>query len=359
LSENKTAVNPNRVFGKKGEPLMILLLRSSASQLVLQIVFLLLGLTACGPLCLAKDPLPSWRDNATKQAIVGFVESVTTPDSATFLSPEQRIAVFDNDGTLWSEQPMYVQLAFALDRVKELAKQRPELKEKKLFQAIVTGDKEYLAKINERDVAELIIETHANTSTDEFEAIVKNWIASNKHPVYQRPYTECLYVPMIELLDYLRAKQFKPFIVSGGGIDFMRPWVESVYGIPPERVIGSSVKMRYELSETGPRIIRLPEIDFVDDKGGKPVGIQRHIGRRPILAVGNSDGDYEMLQYVTAGNGASLGVLIHHTDAKREFAYDRVSHFGKLNRGLDYAAKNRWIVVDMQQDWDKVFPFSR
>lgn len=330
-----------------------------STKLVLQVGIALYCWVVRSGLIFAQAPLPDWRDGVSKQAIVKFVESVARPGSANFLPTEQRIAVFDNDGTLWSEQPMYVQLAFAIDRVKISVKERPDLLEKKIFQAIVTGDKEYLTKINERDVAELIMETHAHTTTDEFETIVKNWLASAKHPIYKRPYTECVYVPMIELLDYLRAKQFKIFIVSGGGIDFMRPWVESVYGIPPEQVIGSSVKMRYEIDEKGPRIVRLPEIDFVDDKGGKPVGIQRHIGRRPILAVGNSDGDYEMLQYVTAGNKTSLGVLIHHTDATREVAYDRVSHFGKLNRGLDDAAQNRWIVVDIERDWEKVFSFLR
>lgn len=307
----------------------------------------------------SQDPLPTWHGGNTKQAIVQFVEKVTTPGSAEFVPPEQRVAVFDNDGTLWSEQPMYVQLAFALDRVKVLANERPELLEKNLFRAIATGDHEYLRKISEREVVELVIETHANMSTDEFDKIVKDWIVTAEHPVYRRPYKECVYMPMVELLEYLRSKQFKTFIVSGGGIDFMRPWVESVYGIPPEQVIGSSVKLRYQLRDAEPVIMRLPEIDFVDDKSGKPVGIQRHIGRRPILAFGNSDGDYEMLQYTTSGAGTRLGVLIHHTDAKREVAYDRQSHFGRLNRGLDDAAKNGWIIVDMQRDWEQVFSFQR
>lgn len=337
----------------------MLYMMRSRRQLILQVTLLvMLGLNLQYP-SVAQEALASWRDGETKAAILGFVERVTTPGTPDFLPPEQRVAVFDNDGTLWSEQPMYVQMAFALDRIKVMAKEKPDLLNKKLFQAIVDNDREALSKISERDVLDLVIETHANMSTAEFEQIVKDWLATTKHPVYQRPYTECVYAPMVELLSYLRAKQFKTYIVSGGGIDFMRPWVESVYGIPPEQVIGSSVKMRYELRGTEPVIMRLPEIDFIDDKSGKPIGIQRHIGRRPILAFGNSDGDYEMLQYTTSGQKLALGVLIHHTDAKREFAYDRQSHMGRLNRGLDDAPQNGWLVVDMQRDWELVFSPQR
>lgn len=337
----------------------MLYMMRSRRQLILQVTLLvMLGLNLQYP-SVAQDALASWRDGETKAAILGFVERVTTPGTPDFLPPEQRVAVFDNDGTLWSEQPMYVQMAFALDRIKVMAKENPDLLNKKLFQAIVDNDRDALSKISERDVLDLVIETHANMSTAEFEQIVKDWLATAKHPVYQRPYTECVYAPMVELLSYLRAKQFKTYIVSGGGIDFMRPWVESVYGIPPEQVIGSSVKMRYELRGTEPVILRLPEIDFIDDKSGKPIGIQRHIGRRPILAFGNSDGDYEMLQYTTSGQKLALGVLIHHTDAKREVAYDRQSHMGRLNRGLDDAPQNGWLVVDMQRDWELVFSPQR
>jgi hypothetical protein len=332
----------------------------STLQLVVQVAFLGMILQPnCEHLLRAQDPLPSWRESESKEAILKFVERVTSTGTADFVPPEQRIAVFDNDGTLWSEQPMYVQMAFVLDRVKLLVKERPELLDKKSFQAIVSGDREYLNQLKESEIVELVIETHANMSTDEFNKIVKDWIATARHPVYQRPYTECVYVPMVELLQYLRAKQFKTFIVSGGGIDFMRPWVESVYGIPPEQVIGSQGKMRYELRDSIPTIMRLPGIDFVDDKGGKPVGIQRHIGRRPILAFGNSDGDYEMLEYVTAAKGPTLGMLVHHTDAKREVAYDRESHFGRLSRGLDDAANKGWLIIDMQRDWEQVFVFQR
>lgn len=329
-------------------------------KLVLQVAFLLgIWIPSFDCFLRAQDPLPSWRQSAAKAAIQKFVDRVTAAGTEGYVPPEQRIAVFDNDGTLWSEQPMYVQMAFVLDRVKLLAKERPELLEKKSIQAIVSGDHSYLGKMTESELVELVVETHANMSTDEFNTIVKDWVATAKHPVYQRPYTECVYVPMVELLEYLRANQFKTFIVSGGGIDFMRPWVESVYGIPPEQVIGSQGKLRYELRDSVPTIMRLPGIDFVDDKGGKPVGIQRHIGRRPIFAFGNSDGDYEMLEYVTASKGPSLGLLVHHTDATREVAYDRESHFGRLSRGLDDAATKGWHIVDMKRDWGKVFAFQR
>jgi phosphoglycolate phosphatase-like HAD superfamily hydrolase len=332
----------------------------STFQLVVQAAFLGIVLQPiCEHLLHAQDPLPSWRESESKKAILKFVERVTATGTEDFVPPEHRIAVFDNDGTLWSEQPMYVQMAFVLDRAKLLAKDRPELLEKKSIRAIVDGDRSYLSQMTESELVELVVETHANMSTDEFEKIVKDWIATAKHPVYQRSYTECVYVPMVELLAYLRAKQFKTFIVSGGGIDFMRPWVESVYGIPSEQVIGSQGKLRYELRDSVPTIMRLPGIDFVDDKGGKPVGIQRHIGRRPILAFGNSDGDYEMLEYVTAGKGPTLGLLLHHTDGTREAAYDRESHFGRLSRGLDAATKKGWQIIDMQRDWGQVFRFQR
>lgn len=332
----------------------------SQLRLVLQVVFLASLLhPKCENLLRGQDPLPSWREGQSKEAILKFVERVSNTGTEDYVPPEQRIAVFDNDGTLWSEQPMYVQMAFVLDRAKLLAEKRPELLNKKSIRAIVDGDRSYLSRLTESEIVELVVETHANMSTDEFDKIVKDWIATAKHPVYQRPYTECVYVPMVELLEYLRAKEFKTFIVSGGGIDFMRPWVESVYGIPPEQVIGSQGKLRYELRESVPTIMRLPGIDFVDDKGGKPVGIQRHIGRRPILAFGNSDGDYEMLEYVTAGKTPVLGLLLHHTDAKREVAYDRDSHFGRLSRGLDDAAIKGWQIVDIQRDWAEVFSFQR
>jgi hypothetical protein len=307
-------------------------------------------------LSVAQQSLPSWNDGKTRQAIEAFVERVTTPGSADFVPPAERIAVFDNDGTLWSEQPMYVQLAFALDRVKALAPEHPEWKEQAPFNAVLSGDLKALGAAGERGLMELILATHAGMTSDEFEKVVKDWIATAKHPVYQRPYTECVYQPMRELLEYLRAHEFKTYIVSGGGIEFMRPWSEAVYGIPPEQVIGTSIKLKYVLQDGRPVLVRLPEIDFIDDKAGKPVGIHRQIGRRPIFAAGNSDGDFEMLEYTTAGEGARFGLLLHHTDGQRETAYDRQSPFGKLDKALDAAPQRGWTVIDMRQDWKLVFP---
>ena len=307
-------------------------------------------------LSVAQQSLPSWNDGKTRQAIEAFVERVTTPGSADFVPPAERIAVFDNDGTLWSEQPMYVQLAFALDRVKALAPEHPEWKEQAPFNAVLSGDLKALGAAGERGLMELILATHAGMTSDEFEKVVKDWIATAKHPVYQRPYTECVYQPMRELLEYLRAHEFKTYIVSGGGIEFMRPWSEAVYGIPPEQVIGTSIKLKYVLQDGRPVLVRLPEIDFIDDKAGKPVGIHRQIGRRPIFAAGNSDGDFEMLEYTTAGEGARFGLLLHHTDGQRETAYDRQSPFGRLDKALDGAPQRGWTVIDMRQDWKLVFP---
>jgi hypothetical protein len=308
---------------------------------------------------LAQEPLPSWNASPRKQAIIDFVKRATTTGTPDFVPPGARIAVFDNDGTLWSEQPMYVQLAFAIDRVKALAPKHPEWETQMPFSAVLSGDLKSLASSGERGLAELVMATHAGTTTDEFQAIVKEWIATAKHPVYQRPYTECVYQPMLELLQYLRMHEFKTFIVSGGGIEFMRPWVEEVYGIPPEQVIGSSIKVKYELRDGKPVLVRLPEIDFIDDKAGKPVGIHQKIGRRPILAVGNSDGDYEMLEYITAGEGLRMGILVHHTDGEREVAYDRASPFGRLDKGLANAAGLGWQIIDMRNDWKQVFPAKR
>jgi phosphoserine phosphatase len=281
---------------------------------------------------------------------------VTKDGSAEFVAPAERIAVFDNDGTLWCEQPMYVQLAFALDRVKALAPMHPEWKEQRPFKAVLDGDFKALAATGEKGLVELVMVTHAGMTADEFESIVREWIATARHPRFKRPYTECVYLPMLELLAYLRASGFKTYIVSGGGIEVMRPWAERVYGIPPEQVIGSSIKTRYQERDGQPMLMRLPEVDFIDDKGGKPVGIHKFIGRRPVMAFGNSDGDYEMLRYVTAGSGTRFGLLVHHTDAEREYAYDRESHFGRLDKGLTEATGRGWTVVDMKNDWNTIFP---
>ena len=302
------------------------------------------------------DPLPSWNDGAAKVRIIAFVEAVTDADGKDHVAPADRIAVFDNDGTLWSEQPMYVQLAFALDRVKALAPQHPEWKDQQPFKAALEGDMKSLAQSGEHGLLELVMATHAGNTTEEFAAIVKDWLAEARHPKTGRPYTETVYQPMLELLAYLRDNGFKTFIVSGGGIEFMRPWAEQVYGVPPEQVIGSSIKTKYEVRDGKPVLVRLPEIDFIDDKAGKPVGINQHIGRRPIAAFGNSDGDFQMLEWTTAGPGPRLGLIVHHDDAEREYAYDRQSPIGRLARGLDEAPQRGWVVVSMRSDWARVFP---
>jgi haloacid dehalogenase-like hydrolase len=304
------------------------------------------------------DGLPSWNDGATKKAITDFVARVTVQGGPDFVPPAERIAVFDNDGTLWLEQPMYVQLAFALDRVKALASQHPEWKDKQPFKAVLEGDMKALAEAGEHGLVELIMATHAGMSTNEFEKITAEWLASARDPRFKRPYTELVYQPMLELLAYLRANGFKTFIVSGGGIEFMRPWTERIYGVPSEQVIGSSIKTRFEMRDGRPILFRFPEMNFIDDKAGKPVGINEHIGRRPIAAFGNSDGDLEMLQWTTMSGGVRFGLIVHHTDAEREYAYDRQSHFGRLDRALDAATLNNWTVVDMKRDWKRVFSFQ-
>ena len=305
------------------------------------------------------DPLPSWNDGATKKSITDFVARVTTQGGPDFVPADQRIATFDNDGTLWIEQPMYVQLAFMLDRVKTLAPQNPSWKTKQPFKAVLDGDMKALAASGERGLVQLMAVTHAGMTSDEFAKIVSDWLASARDHRFKRPYTELVYQPMLELLAYLRANGFKTFIVSGGGIEFMRPWSERIYGIPPEQVVGSSIKTRFQMRDGRPVLFRLPEINFIDDKVGKPIGINQHIGRQPIAAFGNSDGDLEMLQWTTMrGSGARLGLIVHHTDAEREYAYDRKSHFGKLDKALDAAAVNNWAIADMKKDWKRVFAFQ-
>jgi len=304
------------------------------------------------------EPMPSWNDGPSKQAIMAFVEKVTTDGGPDYVEPAKRIAVFDNDGTLWAEQPAYFQLLFSLDRIKALAPDHPEWAEKQPYKAVLDNDMKALAAAGEHGVAELLMASHAGMSTDEFEKIVADWLATAKHPTTGKPYTEMTYQPMRELLAYLRDNGFKTFIVSGGGIEFMRPWVEGVYGIPPEQVVGSSIKVKYEVKDNAPTLTRLPDINFVDDKAGKPVGIHFHIGRRPIAAFGNSDGDFEMLEWTTAAEGARLGVYVHHDDAERETAYDRTSTFGKLDRGLDEAPKRGWTVISMKSEWKCVFSYQ-
>ena len=307
----------------------------------------------------AANPLPSWNDTAPKQSVTSFVEKVTKEGSADFVPPAERIAVFDNDGTLWSEQPMYFQLFFAIDRIKALAPQHPEWKDKEPFASLLKGDVKAALAGGEHALVQIVMATHAGLTTEEFEKVVNDWISTAKHPKTGKLYTEMVYQPMLELLTYLRANGFKTFIVSGGGIEFMRPWAEKVYGIPPEQVIGSSGGLKYELRDGKPALIKLPEIAHNDDKDGKPVGIQRHIGRRPIFAAGNSDGDFQMLEWTTSGKGPRFGMIIHHTDAEREFAYDRESHIGKLAKGLDESAAKGWTVVSMKDDWKTIFPTEK
>jgi phosphoglycolate phosphatase-like HAD superfamily hydrolase len=304
----------------------------------------------------AADPLLSWNEGAAKKSIVDFVEKVTKEGSADFVPVAERIATFDNDGTLWAEQPMYFQFFFALDRVKALAPQHPEWKEKEPFSSLLKGDLKAALAGGEASLVQIVMATHAGLTTEEFEKVVSDWISTAKHPKTGKLYTEMVYQPMLELLAYLRANGFKTFIVSGGGIEFMRPWTERVYGIPPEQVVGTSGGLKYELREGKPVIVKLPELVLNDDKEGKPIGIQRHIGRRPIAAFGNSDGDFQMLEWTTSGKGARLGMIIHHTDAEREVAYDRESHIGKLDKGLDEAAARGWSIVSMKTDWKTIFP---
>jgi len=304
------------------------------------------------------QPLPSWNDGAAKQGIVEFVKDVTAKGSKDYVAPAERIAVFDNDGTLWAEQPAYFQLAFALDRVKAMAPQHPEWKTKEPFASLLKGDLKGALAGGEPAIGQIVMASHAGMTTDEFDKTVRDWIGAAKHPKTGRLYSQMVYQPMLEVLRYLRANGFKTFIVSGGGVEFMRVFSERVYGVPPEQVIGSSGKLKFELRDGKPVLVKLPEIDFIDDKEGKPVGIQKHIGRRPIAAFGNSDGDLQMLQFTAASAGKRLMLLVHHDDAEREFAYDRQSHIGKLDKAWDEAKAKGWTVVSMKSDWKKIFSFE-
>jgi phosphoglycolate phosphatase-like HAD superfamily hydrolase len=326
---------------------------------ILLVTLLIVGIgDGCGSSAWAQsDPLPSWNDSAVKKSIIGFVAQVTTQGSPEFVPVEQRIATFDNDGTLWAEQPIYFQLAFALDRVAALAPQHPEWKTTQPFKASLEHDMAALAATGEKGELAIIFATHSGMTTDEFTKIVTDWIATARHPRFKRPYNELIYQPMVELLGYLRANGFKTFIVSGGGIEFMRPWVEKAYGIPPEQVVGSSGVTSLQMGANGkPELMKEPKIEFVDDGPGKPVGINRFIGRRPIFSFGNSDGDLQMLQWTAAGSGARFMGLVHHTDAAREYAYDRKSVSGRLDKALDEANAKGWSVVDMKTDWRTIFP---
>jgi phosphoserine phosphatase len=303
-------------------------------------------------------PLESWNDGAVKRSIVDFVRRVTTEGSPDFVPIPDRIAVFDNDGTLWAEQPFYFQGLFVFDRVRALAPQHLEWKTTQPFKAVLENDMKALAAGGSESLLQLVMATHAGMTTEEFERVVKDWLVTARHPKFNKPYEQMLYVPMLELLDFLRANGFKTYIVSGGGIEFMRTFSQRAYGVPPEQVVGSSIATKYEERDGKPALVRKAKVDFVDDQAGKPVGINKFIGRKPIAAFGNSDGDFEMLEWVTGGTGPRLGVLIHHDDGVREFAYDRQSAVGKLDRGLNEAGTRGWIVVDMKEDWNRVFAFE-
>jgi len=305
------------------------------------------------------DILSSWNDGPTRERVVSFVRAATERGGSGFIPPAERIAVFDNDGTLWAEQPVYFQVLFIADRIRALSPKHPEWQTQEPYASVLRGDLKSVAAGGEKALLELAMATHAGMSTDEFSRVVADWISTARHPQTGRLYTEMVYQPMLELLGYLRANGFKTFIVSGGGIEFMRPWVERVYGIPPEQVVGSSIRTKYEMRDGVPTLVRVAEIDFVDDKAGKPVGIHRHIGRRPVVAFGNSDGDLQMLQWTAAGPGPRLAVIVHHTDAEREWAYDRASHVGRLDRALVEADAHGWTVVDMRRDWRQVFAFQK
>jgi phosphoglycolate phosphatase-like HAD superfamily hydrolase len=305
------------------------------------------------------DPLPSWSEGAAKKSIVDFVGRVATPGATDFVPAAQRIATFDNDGTLWCEQPMYFQGLFAFDRIKAMAPHHPEWRITQPFKAALDNDMKALAATGEKGIAEIVAVTHSGMTTDEFKKIVLEWLATARHPRFNRPYTDLVYQPMLELLTYLRGSGFKTFIVSGGGVEFMRPWTERVYGIPPEQVVGSSGVVKFEPGADGkPTLMKEAEVEFIDDGPGKPVGINRFIGRRPIFAFGNSDGDLQMMQWTTASDGSRFAGIVHHTDAAREYAYDRYARVGKLDKALDAAHAKGWTVVDMKLDWRVIFPFE-
>jgi phosphoglycolate phosphatase-like HAD superfamily hydrolase len=320
-------------------------------------VLLVVFAVSLGPnASLHADPLPSWKDTAPKQAIVDFVSRVTAEEGADYVAPEARVAVFDNDGTLWAEQPIYFQLAFALDRIKALAPEHPDWQQAQPFKGVLEGDVKAVAASGEHGLLEIMAATHAGITTDKFADIVDDWLAHARHPRFNRPYTELVYQPMLELLSYLRDNGFKTFIVSGGGVEFMRRFAEKVYGIPPEQVVGSSGVVKFEMADGKAQLVKAAKIEFVDDGPGKPVGINRFIGRRPIFAFGNSDGDQQMLEWTAAGSGPAFVGLVHHTDADREWAYDRDSQVGKLDKTLDEATAKGWTIVDMKVDWNAVFP---
>jgi phosphoglycolate phosphatase-like HAD superfamily hydrolase len=321
------------------------------------VVELLLCLAVWGRTAAAQtDPLPSWKDGPAKQAILKFVADTTTPGAADFVPPPERIATFDNDGTLWAEQPMYTQLAFLFDRIKAQAPQHPEWKTEEPYRSVLAGQYKQALACGEKCLDKLMAATHAGMTTEQFHQSVRDWIATAKNPVKNRLYTEMVYQPMLELLAYMRASGFKTYIVSGGGVDFMRPWTQKTYGIPPEQVVGTTGQLKYEFQNGKPVLMKLPEVALIDDGPGKPVGIERFIGRRPVFAFGNSDGDQQMLEWTWAGGGKRFAGIVHHTDAEREWKYDHPSSIGQLDKALVEAKQKGWIVVDMKTDWKIIFP---
>ncbi|MCJ7759119.1 MAG: haloacid dehalogenase-like hydrolase [Gillisia sp.] len=306
----------------------------------------------------AIDPLPSWNESASKTAIISFVEATTNEKGSDFIPVSERIATFDNDGNLWSEQPAYFQLFFAIDRVKAMATDHPEWKNEQPFKAVLENDMNELAKQGELGLLQLVMATHSGNTTEEFKADVQSWVKTAKHPTKNVRYSELVYQPMLELLQYLRTNDFKTFIVSGGGVDFMRAFVTEIYGIPEEQIIGSRIKTEFDYNNGNPVIKRLPAIDYIDDKEGKPLNIQKIIGKKPVFASGNSDGDLQMLQWTDSNSYTSFQLYLHHTDSIREWAYDRNSHIGKLDKGLDEATEKSWTVIDMEKDWKVIYPFE-
>ncbi len=306
-----------------------------------------------------KDPLPSWNNVTSKRNIISYVQEVTDVNSKYFIPVKDRIATFDNDGNLWSEQPLYFQLFFAMDRVKEMAAEHPEWKNKQPFKAVLENDMAELAKQGEHGLIQLVMATHAGKTTVEFDTDVKQWIQTAKHPQKNVTYDKLVYQPMLELLQYLRDNDFKTYVVSGGGVDFMRAFVTDIYGIPEEQIIGSRIKTSFDYNDGSPVIRRLPELDFIDDKEGKPINIQKIIGKKPVFSSGNSDGDLQMMQWTASNKYKSFMLYVHHTDSIREWAYDRESHIGKLDKGLDQSLRDGWTVIDMKNDWKLIYPFEK
>jgi len=337
-------------------------MRTNINRLILFVILLTVFISACsvntGSKESVKDPLPSWNEGRTKSSIVNFVIEITDKNSDGFVEVKDRIAVFDNDGNLWSEKPVYFQMLFAIERLKLLAPEHPEWETEQPFKSILENDMETFMSFGEHGILELVMATHAGSTTVDFEKSVKEWLSTARHPRFDKPYTDLVYQPMLELISYLQMNDFKTFIVSGGGIEFMRPWVEEVYGIPRDQVVGSSIKTEFKFKDGEPIIMGLPEVDFINDKEGKPIGINKFIGRIPLFCSGNSDGDLAMMQYTSSGTGNRFMLYLHHTDSVREWAYDRNSSVGRLDKGLDEANEKGWTVINMKDDWKVIYPFE-